>query len=387
MRTLFILVCFVAGSIFAGCSSTEEAVVDPIRVGSIWSLTGFGPEMDIPSRNAAQLAVKEINARGLLGGRQIQLVEFDAKRDSALAEQLVMGADNNIVSFVGLTDTDPAIGAGKAATTRGLPLITAGATNPKLPQIAGRSTFLAAFGDNVQAAAAAEYGYDSLAGRSVYVLYDNSTVYTTVLPGYFKTRWTELGGTIAGEASFDRGANNISQQIAEIQSSDADIIFFSALPEDIVNVVKGVRAAGIVVPIVGGDGLDVSILGDSLAAVESNNVYFTTHAFVSHSTSLGMSNFMNSYKTEFGSEPTSAFTALGYDAMKLMAHAIEEAGSTEPEAIFDAIESTTNFQGITGSISFSADNHIPRKSVTVIRMKDREYQRAAEFVPRSIPAP
>lgn len=387
MRTSFLLVSILAAGILAGCSSTEEAVVDPIRIGSIWSLTGFETEMDGPTRDGAKLAVKEINASGLLGGRQIELVESDVKRDSTLAAKAVHDASASIVSFVGLTDSDPAIGAGKAATSRNLPFITAGATNPKLPQFAGRSTFLAAFGDNVQAAAAAEYAYDSLAGRSAYVLYDNATVYTTVLPGYFKTRWTGLGGTIAGEAGFDIGANNISAQIAEIQSSGADIIFFSALPDDIVNVVKGVRAAGITVPIVGGDGLDVSILGDSLTAAESNNVYYTTHVFVSHSTSLAMSNFLNNYKAEFGVEPTSAFTALGYDAMKLMAHAIEKAGTTEPEALFDAIESITNFQGITGTISYSADNHIPRKSVTVIRMRDTEYERAAEFVPRSIPTP
>lgn len=377
----------IATALLTGCSSTEEVQPsDRIRIGGLWSLTGPGAELDIPSRNGAELALKETNVQGVLG-KQLELVNFDAHRDSAAAANDVLNAGSGIVGFIGLSDADPAIGAGIAATSRNLPFITSGATYPKLLEIAGKSTFLACFGDNVQAAAAAEFANDSLNKRRAFILYNNSTTYTTALKGYFRTRWLELGCEIAGEAAYDLGTTNFSAQLAAIDASGADVIFFSAVPDDIVGFIRSLRFTGNTLPMIGGDGLDAPIITDSLEASESNNVYFTTHTHVSAGTSPAMANFIDNYTAEYGTEPPSAFAALGYDAMKLMAQAIGKAGSTDNEALFDAIESITNYPGLTGMISFSAENHIPRKSVTVIRLVNREYQRAAEFVPRSIPAP
>lgn len=387
MRSLLAILCLMTVGTLTSCSSTEEAPLSgTLRIGGLWSLTGPGMELDVPARNGAHLALKEINARGGVLGKQVELVDFDVHRDSATAANSVLNANPDIVSFIGLSDADPAIGAGKAALARNLPFITSGATYPMLPELAGYTTFLACFGDNVQAAAAAEYAFDTLKARKAYVLYNQSTTYTQALRSYFQTRWTELEGIIVEETAYDLGANELEKIAQKIAESKADLVFFSAVPDDIINGIRTMRAGGVTVPIMGGDGLDASIIED-LEASESNDVYFTTHTLISHGTSIGMSNFINNYKAEYGVEPISAFAALGCDAMKLMASEIEKAGSTHADSILNALETTTNFQGITGSISYSHQNHIPRKSVTVIRMRDRTYERAAEFVPRSIPLP
>jgi len=71
----------------------------------------------------------------------------------------------------------------------------------------------------------------------------------------------------------------------------------------------------------------------------------------------------------------------------LMADAIKRAGSTDSAAVKSAIESTSNFPGITGAITFSAGSHVPQKGVTVIAIKNGAFTLGAEVVPEKVPAP
>jgi branched-chain amino acid transport system substrate-binding protein len=248
--------------------------------------------------------------------------------------------------------------------------------------------FLACFGDNVQAAVGAEYSYKTF-GHNAYFLWDKGVEYTTLLGQYFKSRFTELGGTIALEDSYDDKATDFSAQITKIKalSPAPDFYYVAAMPYNIGPLVKQFRDAGIDGPIVGGDGYDTPDLV-SVAGTAANNVFFTTHALMDATAGTdGIKKFMADYKTEYGHDPENAFAALGYDTLMLMADAIKRAGSTDSAAVKAAIESTSNYPGITGSITFSAGSHVPQKGVTVIAVKDQKFTLGAEVVPEKVPAP
>src|SRR4029078_669325 len=115
------------------------------------------------------------------------------------------------------TDTDSVLAPGKIFQDAKVPFITAGATSPKIPSQVGDMMFLACFGDNVQAAVGAEYSYKTF-GHTAYFLWDRGGEYTTLLGAYFKSRFTELGGTIALEDSYDDNATDFSSQITKIKA-------------------------------------------------------------------------------------------------------------------------------------------------------------------------
>jgi len=94
---------------------------------------------------------------------------------------------------------------------------------------------------------------------------------------------------------------------------------------------------------------------------------------------------MRKYQDTYGVAPENAFAALGYDTMRLLADAIKRAGTTDAQAIIQALEATQNFAGITGAISFSAGIHIPKKGVTIIAIRDGRFTLATEVVPEEIP--
>jgi branched-chain amino acid transport system substrate-binding protein len=97
--------------------------------------------------------------------------------------------------------------------------------------------------------------------------------------------------------------------------------------------------------------------------------------------------FIKAYNAEYGHDPESAFAALGYDAIYLMADAIKRAGSTDPAAIRDALANTKGFEGVTGTITYNPPSRIPQKTVAIIEIVNGKYTLAAEVVPEKVPAP
>jgi len=359
-------------------ASGSAAAGGTIKLGGGFALTGDESALDLPAANGAKLAVKQINAAGGVNGSQIDFIVHDSqyKMDvtAQTAKQFV--EQDKVPLFIGYTDTDSVLAAGPTFQAAKIPFITVGATSPKIPTQVGDMMFLACFGDNVQAAVGAEYSYKTF-GHNAYFLWDKGVEYTTLLGGYFKSRFTELGGTIALEDSYDDKASDFSAQITKIKalSPQPDFYYVAAMPYNIGPLVKQFRDAGITGPIVGGDGYDTPDL-------------FTTHALMDATGgTAGIKKFITDYKAEYGNDPENAFAALGYDTVYLMADAVKRAGGTDSAAVKSAIEATKDFPGITGAITFSADSHVPQKGVTVIAIKNGAFTLGAEVVPEKVPAP
>ena len=370
-------------------TAAEAASGEPIKVGGGFALTGDESSLDLPAANGAKLAAKEINAAGGVLGRQIDLIVHDTqyKMDvtAQVAKQFV--EQDKVIAVIGFTDTDSVLAAGPTIQGAGLPFITPGATSPKIPTQVGDKMFLACFGDNVQAAVGAEYGFKNF-GKNAYLLLDKGVEYTTLLAGYFKSRYTELGGAIALEDQYDDKATDFSAQIAKVKALPAqpDFYYIAAMPYNVGPVVKQFRDAGLTGPIIGGDGYDTPDLV-SVAGQAAEKVFFTTHALMDATGGTdGIKKFIAAYNKEYGHDPENAFAALGYDSVYLLADALKRAGSTDSTALQQAIKATKGFPGITGQISYG-DSNVPQKGVTVIAIKDGKFTLGAEQVPEKVPAP
>jgi branched-chain amino acid transport system substrate-binding protein len=361
-----------------------------IKIAGGFAMTGGGSALDGPAANGAMLALKEINARGGVIGRPVELVVRDSRYDMSLTAQIArqfVDADK-VVSGIGFSDTDSVMAAGPVFQKAGLPFITVGATSPKIPDHIGDMVYLACFGDNVQAAAGAEFAAKHF-GKRAYLLVDKSADYTVLLAGYFTSSLKELGGDVVLEDSYTDNTTNISKQIADLKnlSKQPDFYYIAAMPYNAGTVIEQFRNAGLVGPIVGGDGYDTpDIL--KLGGNASDNVFFSTHALMDqNSGDEGVKEFIIAYSKEYGHNPENAFAALGYDTMRLMADAIGRAGSTDPKAIQKAIQDTKDFRGVTGNISYANGGHVPQKSVTIVAVKGGRFTLGAEIVPEKFPAP
>ncbi len=374
------------------CSAVAAGAADMVKIGGTYNLTGAMASLDVPAANGSKLAVKEINAAGGVLGRQIRYILYDGKTDSAtngnIATQLVNS--DKVVAIVGNTDSDSALAIGPIAQKAGIPYLTAGATSPQLPNQVGDCMFLEPFGDNVQAAAGAEFAYAKLGGKTCWLFWDKGAEYTTLLAKYFKARFIELGGKVVLEDTYTQGDTDFSAQITRLKSLSPQpaFLYVAALQaSDAGAIAKQIRDAGIKLPMIGGDGYD----GPELVGVGgkgAENVYFTTHSLMD--ASLGTAKvkaFIAAYKKEYGKDPESAFAALGYDAVYLMVNAIKKAGSADPKAIRAALAATKGFEGVTGSVTYQPGQRIPQKTVTLVAIKNGAYTLGAQVVPAKVPAP
>jgi branched-chain amino acid transport system substrate-binding protein len=337
------------------------------------------------------LAIKEINAASGLLGRPVELALYDGETDAAtigLAATQLAESDK-VVAMLGFSDSDQTLAAAPIAAKAGVVFVTSGATSPKLPEQAPDYLYMACFGDNVQAAAGAEYAHNTLKAKSAYLLIDEDMEYTLLLGKYFKERFTELGGNVVLEDTYQTGAEDFSAQIAKLKAAGAmpDVLFIASGPDDIGAIVKQFRAAGVDQPIFGGDSYDTPRMV-RIAGKGAENTYFTTHALMD--ATLGtdaVKKFIAAYQAEFKAPPENAFAGLGYDTVKLIADAIQRAGSADPKDIREALAQTENLPGVTGAITFQPGSRIPQKGVTVILVKNGEFTLAAEVIPQKVPVP
>jgi branched-chain amino acid transport system substrate-binding protein len=386
MKRLFVLLVLAVAFVISLASAQ-----DTIKIGNAYNLTGGMSSLDVPASNGAKLAAKEINAAGGVLGMQLELVEYDGKTDPAtitnVASQMIDG--DKVVVIGGFTDSDSALALGPIAQTAGIPFVTAGATSPLLPDQIGDTMFLAPFGDNVQAAVGAEYALNELGLKTAYLLSDTGAEYTVLLAKYFKDAFEKGGGQILLEDTYKTGDKSFSAQITKLKALETqpEFLYISALPDDIGTILKQVRQAGIMSPVMGGDGYDTPLLLE-VGGEAAENTFFTTHALMdAEGGSDAVKKFMTAYQAEYGHAPENAFAALGYDTVYLIADAITRAGSADPAAIKDALAQTSGLAAVTGAITYADGAHVPQKAVTVIGVKEGKLYLAGEYAPAYVPAP
>lgn len=383
-RMLVVVVVLLIGALLTAPLGAQQAT---IRIGALYNVTGGMSSIDAPGLNGMKLAAKEINAAGGVLGRRIQLVTEDGKTDQTTNANIMSRFINThkVVAVAGLNDTTFVLAAGPIAQRAGVPFVTAGATAPQIPDQVGDYMFMAPFGDDAQSFAIAEYAFNTLKLRNVWILTDQAYDFTLTLTKFFKQRWTQLGGQVALEDIYRSGDTDYSAQITRLRArrSQPDALFVSAIPNEAGLIVKQLREAGINAAVLSGDGFDtplvVTVPGPNLA----DNVYFSTHAYVQpDSPKPAVKKFVEAYRKEYGRLPENAFAALGYDTLRLIANAIRRAASTDRAKIRAALAATKGFQAVTGTISYDAGKRVPKKSVTIIRVVKGKLRFAAEVTPK-----
>lgn len=378
-------IALVASLIAVLISPGARAQEREISIGAMYNLTGGQRDLDIPSSEGARLAVAQVNAAGGLLGRQVTLRLVDGEtRPDVIATRTasLLREFPDIAGLIGFSDTDMVLAAAPVAAKHRRLFLTSGATSPRLPEQVPDFLFLACFADNVQAAAGAEWAYDTLKARTVAVLYNESSSYARLLNGYFQTRFKELGGDVLAVVPYQPGS--IKERVDNLHK--ADLIYLAALPDDVAVAIPALRAAAVNTPILGGDGLDI---GNAWRQVkDAHNVHFTTHAYIGpDNPDPRVQAFRAAFAQAYPGKEADAFAALGYDATRLLMAAIGNAGSVQHDAIRRALAGTRGFAGVTGTISYVDASRIPSKPVAIISIDHGVAKYAGSRIPTRSPAP
>jgi branched-chain amino acid transport system substrate-binding protein len=366
-RILLVPVCFLMTLIGTVGGKADE----PIVVIAAFNITGPEAVLDAPCYRGAELAVEKLNAAGGVLGRRIRLIAVDTASDARSTASKVQGALKSYpdaIAGIGFTDSTYALDAGRVFQKARLPFITPGATAPDLPKKVGDEMFLAAYGDDAQALVMAEYARNELKVRHVALWIDKSRVYTRTVGGFFDKFFRQRGGTIE-KRTYTESVTDFRDFIAAFKAANPkpEAIYSASMPHSAVAVIAHVRAAGIDVPLLSGDGWNDEEIVVASKQKGIKQIFFTTHLFLGVDTPA-MRAFVKAYTRKFGVPPPNAFAPLGFDTINLFADAIRRAGSIKPDAIRVALANTRDFQGVVGKIAYAPGSRVPIKAVSVIRI-------------------
>lgn len=348
------------------CSAQAQAA-NPIAIGVVYNLSGSMASIDTPGLQGMKLAVERINREGGVLGRPLHLEVRDGQSDVARCREAVLELVKlKVAAIAGLNDSDFALAAGQAAAQARVPFVTAGATLPDLPVRLGGYFFMACFGDDAQAKAMSTFALRQ--GKPpMLVLTNRKSAFATALADYFAVAYGKEGGKIEVRSDFDEASPApLGQDAVDcLRAETCRAVFAAGQPEDAVPMVKALRNAGYAGPVYSGDGFDTPLLGQ-LGDMAAPGVFFSTHASFSNPRPQVQA-FVGAWEAAYGGRPTSAFAALGYDAVGLVASALTRAASTDPARVKKGLAAISNYEGVSGEISFAEPQSPPRKQVIIER--------------------
>ena len=353
-----------------------------LRLGISAALSGGYAAYDVPLLNGMEFAAEQINAAG--GPVTVEIVSKDNKGDQTqtltTAQELLDDGIN--IQVMTTSDSGPAVG--QLVSQAGGIISVGGNTAPAIVRDGGDRVFAFVFGDNQQASAMAQYACDQ-GYQTAYLLGSPEIPYTKDMPGFFADAFAQIcGGEIVGEDTYKIGQTEFGTQVTKIQNASPapDVVFSPIFVPDSGAFIKQLRAAGVETPFLTTDGNDSNLYPDSGGSAVDGSVY-STHGFADPGSELAT--FIEDYTAWKGSPPESnTFEAIGRDNVYAYVQAVENAGSTEPDALLAAVLQLKDVPLLTGTMTMDPETRLPDKEITLVQMSDTEPTLLEEVIPSYI---
>jgi len=351
---------------------------DVIKLGVFEPMTGpfaVGGELEMQGIRLAQ------ELRPTVLGKKVEIILVDNKSDKVEAATSVakLIEKDKVVAVLGSYSSGLSIPGGEVANKAKVPFLTATATNP-IVTLGKEYVFRACFIDPFQGSAVAKYTFDNLGVRKSALLVDVAQDYSVGLANYFKRTFMELGGEIVTDLKYQTGDQDFSAQMTEIINKGADALFFPGYFGDVALIAIQGRELGFKGAYMGGDTVDnpklIEIAKEHAIGVVATSFYHPE----APATSEASRQFVENFKKKYNESPN-AVSVMAYDAYLLMLDAIERAGSTDADAIKDALASTEGFVGAGGTITIDENGDAVRPAVVLKVGEDGQFHYEATIEP------
>ncbi|MER7444617.1 branched-chain amino acid ABC transporter substrate-binding protein [Micromonospora avicenniae] len=323
----------------------------PIVLGMLTPLSGSSSAIGPYMKNAAQLAVDEINAKGGVNGRKLELkVEdeaCDAKSATAGANKLVTAGVKISVGGYCSGATLPTLPIFEKA---GVPMLIPAANSNELVAQHKKNVFLINGTGAQQSDAALKFM--KKVGATKVALMDDNTSYSKDIAD---TTAKLLTGSpaLAGRESVTAGESDYSANVHAILKGQPDFIYWTGYYQEGGLIIRQLRQAGYKGNVMVADGSVDQKLVD-IAGPEAAEGVFATMTQTPE-TIQGAEKWIADYKSKFGADP-GPYSTQAYDAVRVAAEAVGKAGSTDGDAVIKALEGIDGFQLFSGPLKFTPEH-------------------------------
>jgi branched-chain amino acid transport system substrate-binding protein len=360
-------------------SSGKGSNSNEVFIGHVASLTGDTATFGVSADEGIRLALDEVNAAGGALGKKVRVETLD---DRSLPDEAKTAAqrliDEGVVAMLGEIASSRSLQMAPVCQDSKVPMLSPGSTNPKVTQV-GDYIFRNCFIDPFQGTAVANFALNNLKLKRFAVLWPVNSDYGRGLRDFFIDAAKKGGGEIVADESYTEKSDvDFRGQLTKIKAANPEAIFVSGYYTEAGLIAQQARQLGLNIPLLGGDGWDsdqtLKIGKDAV-----NGCYFSNH-YSPDEDRPEVKKFVADYKAKYGGKVPDAMAILGYDAMRIMADAINRAGSTDSAKIRDALATTKNFPGASGLTTID-ENRNAKKSIVIIKIDGGEFKYAATVKP------
>ncbi len=348
-----------ASLLLIGAHSVGAA--EPIRIGSFLTVTGPASFLGDPELKTLQMYVEDINAKGGVKGRKIELIHYDTGGNAKDAVNFVkrLIKNDNVDLIIGGTTTGDTMAVIPDVEKEGIPFISlAGAV--EIIEPVKKWVFKTPHTDRMAVAKI----YEDLRKRGL-----TKVALITGDGGFDKSGREQLlklapqyGITIVVDESYGNKDSDMTAQLTKIRASDAQAIINFGFGQAPAIVTRNIKQLGITLPLYQSHGVASKTFID-LAGDAAEGVRMPAAALVI-AEQLPDANpqkpVLLAYKKQYEAKhgPVSTFGGYAYDGLMIAVEAIQRAGGADKAKVRDEIEKTQGFIGNTGVFNMSPQDHM-----------------------------
>ncbi len=367
--------------------------------------TGSGKDQTITLENAMQMALDDFTGgSGKVGNFTVNYQklddasavkgQWDPEVEKANATKAVndpdamvyLGTYNSGASAISIPILNAAnmVQISPAATYPGLTKAIAGVTAPNEPGIyypnKTRNFFRVVLTDDLQGPADVSYAVSSANARRFYVI-DDSQSYGKGLADTFSNEVKQRGLTVVGRTSINGRESDYRALARQVRGLSPDFIFFGGIAQQQAGkLLADLRAVGITVPFMGGDGLNNPAFVKE-AGVAGEGAFSSISGVPVDKLPAKGQDFLKRYQAKYGA-PTN-YTIYAYESMTVALTAIQKANVKDRAAILKAVASTQDFDGVTGKWSFDQNGDTTLSDFAIYQIQDGNLVYRTQTKPRT----
>ncbi len=335
-----------------GMVGQTSAAANTIKIGAIMPLTGDAAVEGLPSEKVVRLAVDQINEKGGIDGKQLQLIVEDGKcdgQDAANAMQKLVSVDGVKVVIGGLCSSE-SLAAAPIANANHVLLFSPSASSPELTTKGGHYFLRDYPSDASQGKVLADVAYNKKGLRKIAIIEEQND-YPMGVADAFIAEFEKLGGNVQTE-QFAPEVTDFRTTLTKLRLSNPDALFVSTqAPKASELILSQVKELNWEVPLIGVD----IVAGSDLPKAHPDLVEGMLVAeFGYDASSTPFQNFVSAYKAKYNEDPQFlSYAQTEYDAVNILADAIKAVGY-DSDKILAWLHGVQNWPGISGPISFDS---------------------------------
>jgi branched-chain amino acid transport system substrate-binding protein len=340
-----------------------------VRIGSASPVSGPGAHLGKDTENGARMAVADLNARGFtIAGKKVTLELLaeddgsDPKQGTAVAQKLV---DAHVAGVVGHLNSGTTVPASKIYHAAGIPQITPSATTPLYTRQGFKTAFRVVANDSKVGNTLGRYAVGKLGARRIAVIDDRTAFGQGLADEFIKgVRASGAKVEIVGRQFTHDKATDFNAILTQLKSKAPDLVFYGGMDAVAGPMLKQMQALGFKARFMGGDGVCSEKLpqlaGDALG---EDKVSCAVAGGVTGEQEQGFADFVARYRKTYNLE-LQTYAPYAYDAVMVLAAAMQKAGSSDPARYLPAL-ARTDYRGVTGTIRFDPSGDLQDAAMTI----------------------